>query len=121
MAYFIVTVSVLLSALVGNFVAGTSQVPRAPVCHEISCADIECLSPMELRRSDDQCCPICWAPDHVIGLDRHEAGERSMFRRDAHPAAPTSCQGARCFAPHCLPGQHEGHVTGRCCASCITR
>eukprot|EP00928_Gymnodinium_smaydae_P065229 TRINITY_DN483_c0_g1_i2.p2 TRINITY_DN483_c0_g1~~TRINITY_DN483_c0_g1_i2.p2 ORF type:complete len:125 (+),score=11.21 TRINITY_DN483_c0_g1_i2:79-453(+) len=113
--------SVAALTAVANAVA-SSQTPLAPVCTEITCADIECKAPLEMRRAEGQCCPICWAPDHIIGLDRHTAlqGE-NPYARDAHPAAPPTCAGVKCFHPACAAGYHEGHVQGRCCASCIQR
>merc|ERR1719436_1675007 len=93
--------------------------PLHPACFDITCADIECLAPLELRRLPDQCCPICWAEDHVISLDRHKAlGGENPYLRGLHPAAPGHCAGAKCFAVQCVPGQHRGFVTGSCCESC---
>eukprot|EP00929_Paragymnodinium_shiwhaense_P079290 TRINITY_DN41273_c0_g1_i1.p1 TRINITY_DN41273_c0_g1~~TRINITY_DN41273_c0_g1_i1.p1 ORF type:complete len:151 (-),score=9.84 TRINITY_DN41273_c0_g1_i1:53-445(-) len=99
----------------------SSELPLHPSCASITCADISCPAPFELTRSDGQCCPVCWAPDHVVGLDRHESVGDLGYRRDPHPAAPSSCGGVKCFAPHCMPGQEVGHVSGRCCATCVAR
>merc|ERR1719171_2421920 len=63
------------------------------------------------------CCPVCWAPDHVISLDRHSAIKNEDVI-PPHPAAPASCAGAKCFTPLCLPGYEAGHSPGACCASC---
>eukprot|EP00929_Paragymnodinium_shiwhaense_P014905 TRINITY_DN122898_c0_g1_i1.p3 TRINITY_DN122898_c0_g1~~TRINITY_DN122898_c0_g1_i1.p3 ORF type:complete len:127 (+),score=17.21 TRINITY_DN122898_c0_g1_i1:80-460(+) len=97
------------------------EMPLPPVCHSITCADVECVPPLELRRKADQCCPICWAPDDKIALDRHVNHGDLGYRRDVHPAAPSSCAGAKCFQPSCAPGQQVGHVSGGCCASCVDR
>merc|ERR1719507_2761708 len=68
-----------------------------------------------------QCCPVCWAPDHVIGMDRHTAlsGYESVV--PAAPQAPTTCGGVKCFKLLCAEGFTEGHVSGSCCNSCIAR
>merc|ERR1719387_1970364 len=93
-----------------------------PVCADIVCADIECLAPLEIRRLDDQCCPICWAPDHVITLDRHTAMKgASPYAVPPHVAAPTTCGGVKCFKPVCGSGYKPGHVSGDCCTSCVAR
>merc|ERR1719356_321718 len=57
------------------------------------------------------CCPTCWAPDHVVALDRHTNLENPAVV-DPHPAAPTSCGGVRCFEPVCGEGFKKGHVQG---------
>eukprot|EP00929_Paragymnodinium_shiwhaense_P014170 TRINITY_DN122053_c0_g1_i1.p2 TRINITY_DN122053_c0_g1~~TRINITY_DN122053_c0_g1_i1.p2 ORF type:complete len:131 (+),score=19.98 TRINITY_DN122053_c0_g1_i1:92-484(+) len=120
-------VAALLAVMCGCATAGlvtkgsSEEMPLPPVCHSITCADIECLSPLELRRQEGQCCPVCWAPDHVVGLDRHESTGDLGFRKEVHPAAPTTCSGAKCFTPACPTGQQVGHVSGRCCASCVAR
>merc|ERR1740121_1083535 len=91
-----------------------------PACLGITCADISCNSPFTLRRLDDQCCPVCWAPDDVIGLDRHTAlaGENPYATHPA-PQAPWNCDGVKCFSLHCGHGYTKGHVQGRCCHSCV--
>mmetsp|Transcript_127158 Transcript_127158/g.254094 ORF Transcript_127158/g.254094 Transcript_127158/m.254094 type:complete len:120 (+) Transcript_127158:97-456(+) len=103
------------------FVADASNAsPQAPTCFDIQCADIQCLSPFKLRRLDDQCCPICWADDDEIKLDRHTAlNEPSPYRTEVHPAAPTTCGGAFCFKPFCAAGYTVGHEQGRCCSVCV--
>mmetsp|Transcript_62914 Transcript_62914/g.136626 ORF Transcript_62914/g.136626 Transcript_62914/m.136626 type:complete len:165 (+) Transcript_62914:88-582(+) len=64
------------------------------------------------------CCPTCWAPDHVVGLDRHTAIDGGLVVETA-PAAPPSCAGARCFEPTCAEGFAKGYVQGQCCYSCV--
>merc|ERR550532_105037 len=61
--------------------------PLAGPCFSITCAQIECVAPLALRRLDDQCCPICWAPDHEIGLDRHTSLQgHNPHLQATHPA-----------------------------------
>merc|ERR1719161_2336356 len=92
----------------------------APVCYDITCADIECRAPFELRRKDDQCCPICWAPDEDVALDRHTALKGpNPYLVNSAAAAPPTCTGVKCFSPFCAPGYAPGHVQGRCCESCV--
>mmetsp|Transcript_34844 Transcript_34844/g.81395 ORF Transcript_34844/g.81395 Transcript_34844/m.81395 type:complete len:161 (+) Transcript_34844:90-572(+) len=64
------------------------------------------------------CCPTCWAPDHVVGLDRHTTTE-NKFVVPAAPQAPGTCSGVKCFTPICDEGFVEGHVQGDCCYSCV--
>eukprot|EP00446_Apocalathium_sp_SHHI-4_P000950 CAMPEP_0177190102 /NCGR_PEP_ID=MMETSP0367-20130122/20633_1 /TAXON_ID=447022 ORGANISM="Scrippsiella hangoei-like, Strain SHHI-4" /NCGR_SAMPLE_ID=MMETSP0367 /ASSEMBLY_ACC=CAM_ASM_000362 /LENGTH=173 /DNA_ID=CAMNT_0018637705 /DNA_START=71 /DNA_END=592 /DNA_ORIENTATION=- len=64
------------------------------------------------------CCPTCWAPDHVVNLDRHSALENPAVVPPA-PQAPTTCGGVRCFEPMCAEGFAKGHQQGDCCYSCI--
>lgn len=92
-----------------------------PACHEIQCADISCMHPLELVRREGQCCPICWAPDHKVALDRHSAGDAdalAAYKADQVLGAPEHCAGAKCFKLHCLKGQKETAVPGACCHSC---
>lgn len=74
-------------------------------------------SPMMSLTCNGSCCPVCWAPDHVIAMDRHT----SISDADVippHPAAPAHCAGVKCFTPLCLPGYTVGHTPGDCCSSC---
>ena len=64
------------------------------------------------------CCPTCWAPDHVVKLDRHSALANPAVVPPA-PQAPTTCGGVRCFEPMCGEGFTKGHVQGDCCYSCV--
>mmetsp|Transcript_9247 Transcript_9247/g.17688 ORF Transcript_9247/g.17688 Transcript_9247/m.17688 type:complete len:159 (+) Transcript_9247:77-553(+) len=91
---------------------------------EEKCSQITC--PKALGKTmklvcSGQCCPVCWAPDHVIGMDRHTAlsGYESVV--PAAPQAPTTCGGVKCFKLLCAEGFTEGHVSGSCCNSCIAR
>uniref|UniRef100_A0A7S3WWG7 Uncharacterized protein n=1 Tax=Strombidinopsis acuminata TaxID=141414 RepID=A0A7S3WWG7_9SPIT len=94
--------------------------PLHPSCVHITCADIECLAPFTLTRSEGQCCAICYAPDNVVALDRHTALQgNNPYAREVHAAAPTTCAGAKCFHQPCMSGYTLGHVQGRCCESCV--
>mmetsp|Transcript_90296 Transcript_90296/g.141538 ORF Transcript_90296/g.141538 Transcript_90296/m.141538 type:complete len:123 (+) Transcript_90296:52-420(+) len=94
--------------------------PLAPVCYDITCADIDCLAPFELRRAPGQCCPVCFASEEDVALDRHTALEgKNPYLVAAAAAAPTTCSGVKCFKPHCFPGYAKGFVQGRCCESCV--
>mmetsp|Transcript_18483 Transcript_18483/g.41180 ORF Transcript_18483/g.41180 Transcript_18483/m.41180 type:complete len:161 (+) Transcript_18483:87-569(+) len=64
------------------------------------------------------CCPTCWAPDHVVELDRHTTVENKLVV-SAAPQAPGTCSGVKCFKPICADGYVEGHQQGDCCYSCL--
>merc|ERR1719162_2145577 len=64
------------------------------------------------------CCPSCWAPDHVIGLDRHTTVDDAAVV-DSAPQAPSTCGGVKCFKLACAAGFTEGFVNGDCCNSCV--
>lgn len=64
------------------------------------------------------CCPTCWAPDHVIAVDRHTSIDDASVV-DAAPQAASSCGGVKCFKLMCGPGYTEGFVNGACCYSCV--
>merc|ERR1719409_1371310 len=57
------------------------------------------------------CCPTCWAPDHVVKLDRHTSIDDAAVV-DPAPAAPVHCKGVKCFEPLCADGKTRGHVQG---------
>eukprot|EP00929_Paragymnodinium_shiwhaense_P072424 TRINITY_DN3675_c0_g4_i2.p2 TRINITY_DN3675_c0_g4~~TRINITY_DN3675_c0_g4_i2.p2 ORF type:complete len:176 (+),score=40.03 TRINITY_DN3675_c0_g4_i2:78-605(+) len=63
------------------------------------------------------CCPTCWAPDHVVGMDRHTAEDTGLVVPPA-PQAPPHCATAKCFEPICADGKSKGYVQGDCCYSC---
>merc|ERR1719387_173857 len=89
-------------------------------CIDITCADVSCKAPFELVTRPGQCCPICWAPDHKVGLDRHTSmSGPNPFAADPHPAAPTMCKGVKCFKPVCYDGFRPGHKEGQCCTGCV--
>merc|ERR1719429_415660 len=52
------------------------------------------------------CCPTCWAPDHVVAMDRHTALENPEVV-DPAPQAPPTCKGARCFKTVCGTGSRR--------------
>jgi len=64
------------------------------------------------------CCPSCWAPDHVIKLDRHTSVDDAAVV-DPAPQAPGTCGGVKCFKTACAAGFTEGFVNGDCCYSCV--
>merc|ERR1719281_924425 len=72
-------------------------------------AAVSCIPPLKLVRRSGQCCPICWAEDHVVPLDRHSA-IKSEYVTSVHAAAPPTCAGAKCFKLLCIAGQMPGYV-----------
>jgi len=85
-------------------------------CPQITCPRTPGVT-MKLTCSGG-CCPTCWAPDHVIAVDRHTSVDDAAVV-DSAPQAPGSCGGVKCFALACAPGFSEGHVNGACCYSCV--
>ena len=90
----------------------------ADQCPQITCSKALGVS-MKLVCAGG-CCPTCWAPDHVVKLDRHTA-ESSEFVVDPNDKAPKHCSGVKCFTLICAPGQTEGYLEGACCSSCTAR
>merc|ERR1719473_1632047 len=83
------------------------------------CADIRCDAPFVIKRMKGQCCPTCFTPDHVVGLDRHVSMKGpSPYATKLAPTAPVSCKGAKCFKQVCLPGFKPGIAPNACCLSC---
>merc|ERR1719291_31932 len=64
------------------------------------------------------CCPSCWAPDHVVKIDRHVA-LKNADTVPPSPLAPPSCKGVKCFEPVCNKGYKKGFNQGDCCYSCV--
>jgi len=64
------------------------------------------------------CCPSCWAPDHVIKVDRHTSVDDAAVV-DPAPQAASTCGGVKCFKTTCAAGFTEGFVNGSCCYSCV--
>jgi len=68
------------------------------------------------------CCPTCWAPDHVVAVDRHASIDNAKTVPVA-PMAPKHCTepgpAAKCFEPKCDEGFKKGFVQGDCCYSCV--
>jgi len=92
-----------------------------PVCAGIECGAFTCEPPFELKK-DNTCCGYCWAPDHVVALDRHTA-INSPYKSDAAcESAPSSCRGpgpvASCFMPSCRAGEAPHCAPGACCPRC---
>merc|ERR1719473_1280333 len=83
------------------------------------CADIKCDPPFEIKRGKGQCCPTCFAPDHVLALDRHVSMKGpSKYATKLAPTAPVSCKGAKCFKQVCMPGFKPGIAPNGCCLAC---
>eukprot|EP00811_Abedinium_folium_P012740 NODE_21827_length_735_cov_1.889803.p2 GENE.NODE_21827_length_735_cov_1.889803~~NODE_21827_length_735_cov_1.889803.p2 ORF type:complete len:166 (+),score=22.58 NODE_21827_length_735_cov_1.889803:167-664(+) len=87
-------------------------------CPQITCPKALGVE-MKLTCGGD-CCPKCWAPNHVVAVDRHTA-IKPVDVVPIAPQAPTTCKGVRCFKPICAPGFQNGHVHGDCCYSCVAR
>ncbi|CAK0815367.1 unnamed protein product [Prorocentrum cordatum] len=114
------------SEFVGPCPVATGPEPRPPVQRS------QHLRPTSARRSPalgalgvtfklicgGGCCPTCWAPDHVVAMDRHTTIE-SPYVVETAPQAPSHCGGAKCFKLICAQGFTEGHVEGDCCYSCV--
>merc|ERR1719217_912354 len=67
----------------------------------------------------------CYAPDHVIAVDRHVATayNSSGFAVELCESAPSTCAGpganaVRCFKPSCREGEEPHCGAGACCAKC---
>lgn len=85
------------------------------------CAQLTCSKAMGVTMKltcNGGCCPTCWAPDHVIAVDRHTSISDAAVV-DAAPQAAGSCGGVKCFKLACAPGFSEGFVNGACCYSCV--
>merc|ERR1719150_395941 len=88
----------------------------AEQCSQIACS--KALGVTFKLVCGGSCCPFCWAPDHVVAMDRHTSLEKPEVVPPA-PQAPPTCKGARCFKPVCGTGFQEGYVQGNCCYSCV--
>merc|ERR1711862_1061704 len=82
---------------------------EADKCPQISCP--KALGVTMKLVCGGGCCPTCWAPDHVIAMDRHTALE-NVARVDAAPQAPPQCKSVVCFEPICAEGFQKGFVQG---------
>merc|ERR1719272_1060750 len=87
----------------------------AEKCPQISCSESQGI--LFKLVCGGNCCPTCWAPDHVLAMDRHTTIV-SPYVVPAAPQAPTTCGGVKCFKPMCAGGLKPGHVQGNCCYSC---
>merc|ERR1719401_1189235 len=91
--------------------------PDAAQCPQIYCPKALGVT-MKLVCSG-QCCPTCWAPDHVVSLDRHTSIENYTNVVPVHPEAPATCRNVKCFKLLCGTGYTEGYLEGNCCRSCV--
>merc|ERR1740130_1003092 len=98
-----------------------------PSCSKIECGEYSCPTPFELK-VDETCCGYCWAPDHVVGVDRHKVVKFNStgFAVEQCESAPSSCKGpgpeaVRCFKPSCRAGDQPGCSPDACCAVCQAR
>merc|ERR1719235_2654230 len=96
-------------------------------CSKIECGDYECPTPFELK-VDATCCGYCYAPDHVVSVDRHVVVKYNAtgFAVDQCESAPSTCKGpgptaVRCFKPSCRAGDTPTCSPNACCAACATR
>merc|ERR1719359_870319 len=74
-------------------------------------------------QADGSCCGTCFAPDHVVALDRHFAID-SPYKMDTQcDGAPSFCKGpgpaAVCFQPSCAAGFKAHCAPGECCPKCV--
>eukprot|EP00746_Dinoflagellata_sp_MGD_P008385 gnl/MRDRNA2_/MRDRNA2_116778_c0_seq1.p1 gnl/MRDRNA2_/MRDRNA2_116778_c0~~gnl/MRDRNA2_/MRDRNA2_116778_c0_seq1.p1 ORF type:complete len:159 (-),score=31.21 gnl/MRDRNA2_/MRDRNA2_116778_c0_seq1:4-480(-) len=84
------------------------------------CADVECLPPFELIRTDKQCCPVCEAPPDQVVVDEHRGMQGpSPWAAKISPTAPNTCDGVKCFIPVCPEGEEVGPFPDACCKHCI--
>merc|ERR1719389_1499525 len=98
-----------------------------PACSKIECGDYECPTPFELK-VDATCCGYCYAPDHVVSVDRHKvvAFNATGFAVEQCESAPSTCKGpgptkVRCFKPSCRAGDTPTCSPDACCPACATR
>merc|ERR1719194_50189 len=83
------------------------------------CADIKCLPPFVLKRTEGQCCPTCFADDDTVALDRHTSMKGpSPYAAPPAGGAPSNCKGVKCFKPVCIAGYTPKQAPGACCVSC---
>ena len=85
------------------------------------CSQLVCPNAQGVRfklTCGGECCPTCWAPDHVLAVDRHTSIDDAAVV-DSAPQAPGTCAGSKCFKLACAEGFAEGHVQGDCCYSCV--
>ncbi|CEM24017.1 unnamed protein product [Vitrella brassicaformis CCMP3155] len=90
--------------------------PPPPGCARVECADIKCLAPLELKRTPEQCCPVCKGPFEM------DNSYDSPFLVEPHAQAHENCINVRCFAmPWCVEenGLKTKFSPGDCCESCV--
>lgn len=95
-----------------------------PACDKIVCGEYSCPTPFELKVSET-CCGYCWAPDSVVGVDRHVKVpyNSSGLVVEQCPSAPSICSGpaahpVRCFKPTCRVGDAPTCGPAACCPKC---
>merc|ERR1719359_1782028 len=95
-----------------------------PPCTNVECGEYSCPTPFELKM-DNTCCGYCWAPDHVVSVDRHVATAYNSTGNAVTQCegAPSTCKGpgaaaVRCFAQNCRAGEEPFCGPGGCCAKC---
>mmetsp|Transcript_51306 Transcript_51306/g.112439 ORF Transcript_51306/g.112439 Transcript_51306/m.112439 type:complete len:115 (+) Transcript_51306:79-423(+) len=110
---------VALSVLAGVFAVDPTSVISPYACTKVECPTLKCPAPLKPTRQGKGCCPTCWAPDHIVPLDRHTSID-SPYTLPTHEAAPASCAGAKCFQLMCPTGQKPGPpAPGACCGQCV--
>lgn len=94
-----------------------------PPCAKIECGAMSCDAPFQLK-TDDTCCGYCWAPDHIVPLDRHQPFD-SPHKTDGCPGAPKFCNGpgpaATCFTQPCKASEDLHCGPTDCCGRCQKR
>merc|ERR1719482_501373 len=95
-----------------------------PACAKIECGEYECPSPFELK-VDNTCCGYCYAPDHIVAVDRHVAVPFNSTGNIVAQceSAPSTCKGlgihpVRCFKPSCRPSDVPHCGPTSCCPIC---
>ena len=65
--------------------------PPPPGRARVECADIKCLAPLELKRTPEQCCPLCKGPfemdnsyDSPFLVEPHAQGDTEERAEDTH-------------------------------------
>merc|ERR1719387_1138075 len=98
-----------------------------PACAKIEYGEYSCPTPFELK-VDGTCCGYCWAPDHLIAVDRHVAVPYNSTGNvvEQCDSAPSVCTGpgtnaVRCFKPSCRVGDVVHCGAGACCPMCTAR
>merc|ERR1719379_2930676 len=100
------------------------DVELTPACASVECGEYSCPAPFELK-TDGTCCGYCYAPDHVVPVDRHvkvpyNATGNAVAQCDS---APSTCKSpgvhpVRCFKPSCRVGDSPTCGANACCPRC---
>merc|ERR1719321_1416880 len=91
--------------------------PDGEQCPQITCP--KALGVTMKLTCGGGCCPTCWAPDHVIAVDRHTAGPDTGLVVPPAPQAPPHCATAKCFEPICADAKTR--ATSRATAATLAR